>query len=196
MDSPIIILTTVLVGITAFYAWVSYRILKANEKVVAEMRYQAEQINRPYVQIALTHTKGSPLMKLSIKNTGKTPAKNLSLKIDKDIFQFGENKPENNLRNFSAFTDQIDGFAPGQELEFYLSMSSQLFGKNANRSILPLQFKITARYSFGDKSVLEENPIDLRPVLGTTLDRDDQTLILEKIQKSLKAIAQSVNRLT
>ena len=45
------VLTAILVLITGFYAYVTFRILKANEKVVAEMGNQTESINRPYINI-------------------------------------------------------------------------------------------------------------------------------------------------
>ena len=192
----IAVLTGLLVVITGFYAWATYRILKANESVVGEMQRQTEQINRPYVQVALTHPRGNPIMKLLIKNTGRTPAERLSLAMDKDFFQFGENNPANNIRNFTAFTDRIDALAPGQELEFYLGVAHKIFADNADRQLLPLQFKVTAQYSFGDKTVTEENAMDLRPLLNTSLDRDDQTRALQEIEKTLKNIDRSASRLT
>ncbi len=46
-----VILTGALVLVTAFYAWATYRILKANERVVEVMHEQAAAIARPYVTI-------------------------------------------------------------------------------------------------------------------------------------------------
>jgi len=42
-----------LVIITAFYAWVTFRIMKANERTVAAMHSQIESATRPYVALGL-----------------------------------------------------------------------------------------------------------------------------------------------
>ena len=41
------VLTGILVIITGSYAWATYKILRANEKVVEEMKEQSEAIMRP-----------------------------------------------------------------------------------------------------------------------------------------------------
>ena len=47
------VLTSLLVIITAFYAWVTFRIMKANERTVAAMHSQIESATRPYVALGL-----------------------------------------------------------------------------------------------------------------------------------------------
>ncbi|MEW8505505.1 MAG: hypothetical protein AB2598_02295 [Candidatus Thiodiazotropha sp.] len=44
-------LTGALVIITGFFAWATFRILRANEKVVEVMHEQAEAVTRPYVSV-------------------------------------------------------------------------------------------------------------------------------------------------
>lgn len=46
------ILTAALVIITAFYAWATFEILRANKKVVEVMQEQSLAISRPYIVVA------------------------------------------------------------------------------------------------------------------------------------------------
>ena len=54
------ILTAVLVIITGFYAWATFRILRANEKVVSVMEKQAVAMGRPYVTVTPFVLPGTP----------------------------------------------------------------------------------------------------------------------------------------
>ena len=88
------ILTGLLVLITGFYAWATYKILRANESVVEVARQEAENISRPYINISTFTIPDNPIIFLVIENTGKTLANNLKLQIDKDFYQFGEKKDD------------------------------------------------------------------------------------------------------
>ncbi len=66
-------LTGLLVLITGFYAWATYRILKANELVVEAMREQSEATYRPYVTAGVYLEPDNPIFYLRIANTGKPP---------------------------------------------------------------------------------------------------------------------------
>jgi len=46
------ILTALLVVITGIYAWFTFRILKANERIVEKMHEQQEAMYRPYIAIS------------------------------------------------------------------------------------------------------------------------------------------------
>jgi hypothetical protein len=164
------ILTGILVIITAFYAWATYRILKANEKTVNAMRDQEEALRRPYITIAPYTVPGTPLMGICIANTGKSPAQNLSLSLDKNFYRFGEK--DKNITQLNAFREPIDMFAPGTELNFDLAMGFNIFAEDADPNIMPRLFSITASYEFFGKRVTEKNTIDLNPFLGSTLPRD------------------------
>lgn len=52
-------LTALLVIITAFYAWVTYKMLKANERVVETMRNEFEAMQRPYITMVIPPKKAS-----------------------------------------------------------------------------------------------------------------------------------------
>ena len=101
------ILTALLVVITGFYAWVTFRILRANEAVVQAMRDQLEAQSRPYVHPSLFVVPGTNIFGLRVKNTSKTAASNLRLSIDKDFFLLAKKEDAQNLRKMNAFSKPI-----------------------------------------------------------------------------------------
>ena len=76
-------LTLALVVITAFYAWATLKILRANEAMVSTMRDQQNAAMRPYILVSTSVRTGTQLLYLSIKNVGKTAALGLKLSLDK-----------------------------------------------------------------------------------------------------------------
>lgn len=140
------ILTAALVLITGFYAWATYKILRANERVVEVMHEQAEAMTRPYIAVATFLEVDNPIFYLRITNTGKTAAVNLKLGMD---------KPFERLANKPAFNEIIQSFPPGAELVFMLAQSFVIFAENADRNKMPTCFTVTAEYSFGGKCVTD-----------------------------------------
>lgn len=179
------ILTAILVIITAFYAWVTFKILKANELVIQEMKNQHESLFRPYVSISPVLYTENPIFFLKIQNTGKIAADNLKLTIDKDFYQFGKIRDENNLKYFSAFTSRIDSFVPNAQMLFYLAQGFVVFGENAKEENTPSVFTITAKYDFWGKQVEEQTVIDLRPYLNSAIPHDPIVSRLKDIKESI-----------
>ena len=89
------VLTALLVGITGFYAWVTYKMLTA-------LQQQAEAVTRPYLTINVFSEPNSVTFYLRIANTGKTGASNVRLTLDRDFYQFGQ-KDRPSLREASVF---------------------------------------------------------------------------------------------
>jgi hypothetical protein len=183
------ILTALLVFITGFYAWISYRILKANEGVLKEMQLQQEALSRPYISISPVVFPDNPCFFLKIKNTGKTAAKNLKLKMDKDFYKFGNKGDQDNLRNLRAFKENIDSFVPGAEMLFYLAQSFVVFGENPNNEKTPDNFIIVADYEYASKKVSERTIVDLRPFLDSAMPQDP---IVQKIQQLTETIEKKI----
>lgn len=175
------ILTTILVIITGFYAWVTFRILKANEKVVEQMRNQQEAMQRPYISISPVLYPENPIVFLKIKNSGLTAAQNLRLNLDKNFYQFGDKNEKSNLKSFKAFTDPIDSFVPGAEMTFYLAQTFVIFGEKTDPSLTPNVFTITSEYEYQRKKVTEKAVIDLRPYLASTFPHDPLVNQLKKL---------------
>jgi len=171
------VLTGLLVAITAFYAWVNFRILKAN-------REQVEALLRPYVTIRTLALPKNPIIYLSISNTGKSSADNLRLAMDRDFYQFSDTN-RTNLADLHIFKNEIQCLPPGTELVFMLERGFMLFGENNDPKITPLQFTITATYSYPGRRVQETTTIDLETYRAVALNTDALIDQLEKIRDSL-----------
>ena len=183
------LLTAALVLITAFYAWATFKILRANEKVVEVMHGQAIAASRPYVVVAPLLELDNPIFYLRISNLGRTAATNLRLTIDKSFFKFGEESKDRDLASFTAFNQPIDSFPPGAEITFSLAQGFKIFEGNAENPKLPHTFSVTAEYEFADKKLREVNQIDLRPYLGADVPQDAYLRKLKDMSESLKKIA-------
>ena len=179
------ILTFFLVIITGFYAWVTFKILKANEGVLREMMDQRVAIYRPYVSISPVVYPDNPIFFLKVKNTGLTAANWLKLSIDKDFYRFGD-KSQKNLGEISAFNDIIHSFVPGAEMFFYLAQGFVIFGEKGSEDITPTKFTVTAQYEFSGQTVSERTIIDLRPYLDSAIPHDPVVKKLDDIKQVLE----------
>ena len=183
------LLTAALVLITAFYAWATFKILRANERVVEVMHEQAIAESRPYVVVAPVLELDNPIFYLRISNPGRTSATNLRLTIDKSFFKFGEESKDRDLASFTAFNQSIDSFPPGSAITFSLAQGFKIFEGKTEHPKLPHTFSVTAEYEFADKQVREVNRIDLRPYLNADIPQDAYMRKLKEISESLKKIA-------
>ena len=189
------ILTAVLVLITAFYAWATFKILKANEKVVQVMQEQSEAMTRPYITISQTLEPDNPIFYLNISNTGSTPARNLKLTLDKPFHKFGEESKDRNIGTFVAFNQPIDAFAPGASITFSLAQGFVVFANDADEAILPKRFSITAEYEYGiDKKVKEEHVVDLRPYVNADIPQEALIRKMTDLIKTLEKIASNTEK--
>ncbi len=188
------VLTGALVIITAFYAWATYKILRANENVVDAMREEALATTRPYVVVAPVLEVDNPIFYLRVSNTGRISAQNLRLTLDKSFFKFGEKSEARDLASFTAFNQTIDSFPPGADITFALAQGFKVFGGGAENPDMPQTFAVTAKYEFSGRTVEEVNRIDLRPYLGADIPQDAQIRKLKDISESLKKIAASASK--
>jgi hypothetical protein len=147
---------------------------------------QSEAMLRPYVTISPWVRPFASFFYLRIANTGRTAAENLQLTLDRDFFEWGENRPERNLRTKTAFSEPIDSFAPGTEMLFALGQSWVVLGDDAKPEITPPKFSVTARYEYSGRKVVEVTRIDLRPYIGSTHEDDPLVEELERIRKVLE----------
>ena len=180
------ILTALLVVITGIYAWFTFKILKANERIVGKMNEQQEAMYRPYIAISPVVYPENPIAFLKIQNTGLTAANNLRLTLDKDFFQFGDEKEERNLKSHSAFKDQISSLVPAAEIYFYLAQSFVIFGKKGREDLTPPVFSVTAEYEYLGKKVSERTVVDLCPYLGAANPHDPLVRQLKDIKEVIE----------
>ena len=184
-----------LVLITGFYAFATFRILRANEQVVAVMRQQTEAFSRPYIAVTPFMPEKSPMLYLRISNSGKTAAANLRLSIDRDFYPYGDQSTsERNLGSMSAFNRALDSFPPDAELIFALAQGFVLFGESVDEKITPLQVRISATYSFSCKTVTETTDVDLRPYRRSMAQPTPLLESLEKIRKELEKIYKALEK--
>lgn len=177
-------LTAILVFVTAIYSYLTHKMAKASEASVQTMQQQSEAMFRPYVTVLPFVRPHTTVLYLRIENTGKAAAENLRLSMDKDFFQFGEGKqPDHNLRAKTAFVEPIQSLPSGGRLVFALAQGFIVFAPDADKSVVPQQFTITATYSFGRKEFTETNRIDLRPYIGSEGELDPVVEELEKLRK-------------
>jgi hypothetical protein len=189
------LLTGTLVLVTGFYAWVTFRILKANENVVSIMQEQSEAISRPYITVSTFLGPEGEAIYLKISNTGKTAAKKLRLEMDKDFYKFGRKTENSNLSKFGAFQTEIECFSPNAELIFPLAQGFVIFGEQADPKVTPRTFNIKTTYSYLQKTVVEITIIDLNAYLNSSwmptpiLKRLDKFVDkMESIEKAIKEI--------
>jgi hypothetical protein len=177
-------LTAILVLVTAIYSYLTYKMAKASEASVQAVREQSEAMLRPYVSVSSYIRPHTPILYLRIENTGRTGAENLRLSMDKDFFQYGEaTQTDNNLRSKAAFVDTVQSLPPGGTLIFALAQDFVIFASDADASVVPKQFSVTAAYSFAGKQITETHCIDLRQFIGSEGERDPIVEELEKLRK-------------
>ena len=90
-------LTAALVIITAIYAWTTFRILRANESVVAAMQDQTVAQLRPYISVSVVPRIGTTLLSLEVINSGRSAATNVRLSMDRDFYAHAERQESSNI---------------------------------------------------------------------------------------------------
>lgn len=179
-------LTLSLVLITAFYAWATFRILRANESVVLAMRQQTEAQLRPYVVVSPTVRTGTTLVCLEIQNTGKSPAVNLRLRMDRDFYPHAEKREHENIAKLPAFTQPIESLAPGTRLVFILGVGGTIFSPSADEALCPKVFHVHAEYSHAGQSYSEDSIVDARPMLHSAVVQDPVATEVERLRQSME----------
>lgn len=190
------ILTALLVIITGCYAWITFRMLKSNEKAVSVMRQQLEMSTRPYVDVHPFMVASSPDIFLQIRNRGNSAAYNLKLELDRAFHEGGAREDKARLNNFYAFQNTIECFTPGMEIYFRLGAHWDIFGEISDQNLTPNTFKVKASYSYTGNSVEEVTTIDLRHFFMSTTKPEAFIYELRELNKSVQKTAKSLESLT
>src|SRR5262245_9206982 len=90
-------------AIALWYTVITSRIHKVNQAAVEAMRLQSEAFSRPYIEVSVRIRTGTQILYLTIQNTGRTPARDLRLSIDKDFHRYAQKGDDRNLRTYAAF---------------------------------------------------------------------------------------------
>lgn len=187
-------LTLALVVVTAFYAWATLKILRANEAMVSTMRDQQNAAMRPYILVSTSVRTGTQLLYLSIKNVGKTAALGLKLSPDKSFYQLGEKREERNIANSAAFSRVIDSLPPDGQFLFLLGHGPTLYGSSNTEELSPLLFQVTAKYMSGSESISETSTVDLRPYNNTDIPHDPIVEELGKLREEFVKLSRSLEK--
>ncbi len=187
-------LTLALVLITAFYAYATLKILRANEAMVSTMRDQQNAAMRPYILVSTSVRTGTQLLYLSIKNVGKTAALELKLSLDKNFYQLGEKREERNISNSAAFSRVIDSLPPDGQLVFLLGNGPTLYGGSNTDEISPLLFQVTAKYKSGIDAICETSIVDLRPYINTDVPHNPIVEELEKLRQEFTKLSKALEK--
>lgn len=181
-------ISTALALITGLYAFFTYKILQANQRVAEEMSQQRKAMIRPFVT-AGPEVDEYLVVSLVVKNVGISPATDLQLTMHNDFYSFAEDAEDHNIRGFSAFNEPISTFSAKAELRFDLAQGFNLGKKHEEKHLTLLQFRITARYKFLEDQYQEEFSIDLRPYMRSTVRRSKYVDEIVKARKALEKIA-------
>ena len=173
-----------LVLITAFYAYLTYKMTKTAQETLEEMREHRWEAMMPQILIEPYVRKNTPILYLKISNIGKNSAKKISFSIDKEFWQFGERKEHFALHNKDLFKKQFGTFHPNQELHFALAQGFILFAKEEN-PLCPLQFTISVKYEYLGKQLYEEFYIDLKIYVGSEQEREPLVDEIKVFHKNL-----------
>lgn len=177
------ILTAFLLLVTAVYAYITYRILQANEKAVQHMKMQTVAISRPYVSIdVITH---GPLISLFARNDGKSSAHAVSMTVSPALHSYHRETahPSRIVEAGIAF------MPPGKEIEEFLGGWHEIESENSS-----LKYTGVIKYSDSEGTQYEEPfTIDLMLRKGLSYIRHDTVeKELQNIDRGLKAIAHEI----
>lgn len=192
------IANSLLVIVTGIYVFLTYQILHANRETMHEMRKQNESFLRPYIVANPFVVPGSVIFYLRIKNTGKSAASNMKIDIDRDFYQFGGGTTgkQDNLKDFSCFSNTIDCFAPEAEIVFELAQTFVVFGEKSDPTKTPSNFTLTISYNWGAISYKELTVIDLRPYLNSRTPPDSIYTEMKGIREKISAINDNLKRIS
>lgn len=177
----------ILAILTGIYVYVTYKILNANKALIQRMVLESEEQKRAYINIRASD-RAKAIVFLIIKNIGKTAAKNIKFKLDKDIKRFGNRE---NLKDIPLFKEGVTFFPPESEYQIDVAQFWLFFPdeKNNNREVLPSEFKITCTYETLGKIYTEETIIDIKSTYKMNYMMDEGVVKLEDIANKLNSIS-------
>lgn len=155
------------------------------------LREQNDALTRPYI-VVRPFTEDAISYHLRIENIGKTAACRLRLSLDRPFLCAGN--ADSDLSNAYAFRETIDTFAPSQEITFLLGTGATIFGNDADRGDVPLTFFVTARYTYGNRTIEEIQTVDLQIFRGLRAVKKDLGTELSKIGDTLKRVESHISK--
>ena len=185
----IAIATCISVFASLTVALLTMQISKSNRITAELMKVQLDASSRPYIQIGPMIRIGTPLIQLSIANTGQSNAENLRLELVQDFYSNAENQESRNLKNYTAFVHPISTFSPQTRLVFDLGTGPAIFN---NANLCPHRFTVKVTYQHNGTEFIESTTIDLQPFRLTTVPHDPIADEIEKLRKSVEKVIEKL----
>jgi hypothetical protein len=176
-----VLLTSALVIITAWYAYITNRILKSSEKALQEQL-------RPYLIAHIASI--DHWLQLSIKNIGKRPALNIYIKFNPDLDVI--DKIDSNTNKMTAHKPLLkQAFIPPDFEITTVLMDAIEFVKNPELTRI---FEITITYKdSSDKEYSDNYILDLSAyIYGKKTAEFTDNYYFKEISKDLKGIKESI----
>lgn len=153
------LLTLVLVVVTGAYVYLTWKIAQANQEMLESLKVQYRESMRPLVYPSLTFRE-QVVSRLTIRNSGRSPAYDLRVSLDRDFFQFAERR---NIREFGVFNEPISAFPPGAEISIDLAQGFNLDKELDGKNVTPSKFVVTLNYRSKFETYSEDVLIDVSP---------------------------------
>lgn len=118
-------------------------------RMVKQMVDTAEDESRPFIIVDMEYDDG--VINFSLRNIGKTPARNIRAKIEPDI-----NLMNKKTLNNTLFAKPISLMPPGKEIKTFVGMHYELLKEDQ-----PKVFEILVEYEWKKKKAKESYIIDL-----------------------------------
>lgn len=180
------LISLVLVVITGGYVFLTWRIARSNGQMIKTMASQFKETIRPYITVSIAVREGVVFV-LEIRNSGRSPAKDLTLKIDRDFYPFATLSEERNIKNQTAFTSPISTFSPRETLTFDLSQGFNMDTEKEGKNLTPSEFLINASYEFSGTFYTEQFHISTKHYMGVHAPKSTEEH-LAKIEEHLRKL--------
>ncbi len=163
-------LTFTLIFLTYFYVYFTWETLD-------KMKQESFLERRPYIIADFTSERSE--LGFYLTNIGKTPAKNIKVKIVPDIVKFN-----GDTLNSSIFNEEISFFPPHKKVETTINTTSIYFRENSDHYIVKLNYTDSFNNKFSEEINLNLNHHKKQSYL---VEKDLQNVIdsLEKINNTL-----------
>lgn len=184
--------TFVLLIVTAVYAYLTHRIARATED-------NLWQVNRAIVSARLNVSQRA-LLGVVFENLGKSPASDLTIQIDRPVFQMLSG--ERDIAEVPMINNGLKTFPPNFPVEIYLGTTFQWLNENTPREKHPANFDLMISYQTGGRNVTETMTIDIvnqLQFMGAQADSADEffrnfpekyTKSMDKLVKKIEVLAQ------
>lgn len=181
------VLTIILLIVTGAYVYLTWRIANANQLMLRRSDEQHRELTRPTVYAYLDF-RDQVVVRLVIQNMGQTPAYDLKIELDRDIYQFAD-KNNKNLRDMALFRDMTSWLPPGAKIPIDLTQGFT-FDKEINGEILtPSKFDVSLSYRSKFDKYSEVCNIDLAPYFNINV-KSTTAEEAKKVADQIKKLAE------